>query len=126
MEVKKVHRVLKFKQSCWLKPYMELNTARRKESRNKFEESFFKLMDNSCYGKTLGSKRNHIIVQLVSDRENLLRRTDNPFFCEFKISNENLAAISSRKRSILWNKPTIVRASVLDLAKFHMFNFHYR
>ena len=125
MEVKKVHRVLKFKQSCWLKPYMELNTARRKESRNKFEESFFKLMNNSCYGKTLESKRNRLTVQLVSDRENLSRRTDTPFFCEFKIFNENLAAISSRKRFILWNKPTIVGASVLDLAQFHMFNFHY-
>ena len=55
MEVKKVHRVLKFKQTKWLKPYMELNTAKRKESRNKFEESFFKLLNNSCYGKTLES-----------------------------------------------------------------------
>ena len=125
MEVKKVHRVLKFKQTKWLKPYMELNTAKRKESRNKFEESFFKLMNNSCYGKTLESKRNRLTVQLISNRESLLRRTDTPFFCEFKIFNENLAAISSRKRSILWNKPTIVGASVLDLAKFHMFNFHY-
>ena len=125
MEVKKVHRVLKFKQSFWLKPYMELNTERRKESRNKFEESFFKLMNNSCYGKTLESKRNRLTVQLVTSRENVLRRTDTPFFCEFKIFNENLAAISSRKRSILWNKPTIVGATVLDLAKYHMFNFHY-
>ena len=55
MEVKNVLRFLKFKQSCWLKPYMELNTVRRKESRNKFEESFFKLMNNPCYGKTLES-----------------------------------------------------------------------
>ena len=125
MEVKKVHRVLKFKQTKWLKPYMELNTAKRKESRNKFEESFFKLMNNSCYGKTLESKRNRLTVQLISNRESLLRRSNTPFFCEFKIFNENLAAISSRKKSILWNKPTIVGASVLDLAKFHMFNFHY-
>ena len=85
MEVKKVHRVLKCKQSCWLKPYMELNTAKSKESRNKFEESFFKLMNNSCYGKTLESKRNRLTVQLISNRESLLRRTDTPFFCEFKI-----------------------------------------
>ncbi|MEO1765344.1 MAG: hypothetical protein AAFR83_26300, partial [Cyanobacteria bacterium J06629_18] len=47
MEVKKVHRVLKFNQSLWLKPYMELNTEQRRESRNRFEESFFKLMNNS-------------------------------------------------------------------------------
>ena len=125
MQVGTIHRVLKFKQSFWLKPYMQLNTEKRKESRNKFEESFFKLMNNSCYGKTLESKRNRLNVQLVTNSHDLLRRTDVPFFCEFKIFNENLAAISSKKRSILWNKPTIVGATVLDLAKFHMFKFHY-
>ena len=125
MEVKKVHRVLKFRQSKWLKPYMELNTQKRKESRNKFEESFFKLMNNSCYGKTLESKRNRLTVQLVTNRDDVLRRTDTPFFYKFKIFNENLAALSSRKRSILWNKPTIVGATVLDLTKLHMFDFHY-
>ena len=125
MEVEKVHRVLKFKQSCWLKPYTELKTAKRKESRNKFEKSYFNLRNNSCYGEMLENKRNRLTVQLISNRESLLRRTDTPFSCEFKIFNENLAANSSRKRSFLWNKPTIVGASVLDLAKFHMFNFHY-
>ena len=119
MEVKKVHRVFRFKQCCWLKPYMELNTAKRRESRNKFEESFFRLMNNSCYGKFLESKRNRLIVHLVSNRESLSRRTDTPFFCEFKIFNENRAAISSRKRSILWNKRTIVGAYVLEWAQFH-------
>ena len=117
MEVTKVHRALKFKRSYWLRPFMQLNTEKRKESRNKFEESF-KLMNNSCYGKTLESKRNRLTVQLVTSRENVLRRIDTPFFCEFEIFNENLAAISSRKRSILWNKPTIVGATVLDLAKY--------
>ena len=61
----------------------------------------------------------------MTNSHDLLRRTDLPFFCEFKIFNENLAAISSKKRSILWNKRTIVGATVLDLAKFHMFKFHY-
>ena len=86
MEVKKVHRVLKFKQSCWLKPYMELNTARKKESRNKFEESFFKLMNNSCYGKTLESKRNRVTVQLVSDREIFWREQTPRSFVSLKSS----------------------------------------
>ena len=125
MKVKKVHRVLKFRQSQWLQPYMELNTQKRKECRKKFEESFFKLMNNSCYGKTLESKRNRLTVQLVTNRDDVLRRTDTPFFHKFKIFNENLAAISSTKRSFLWNKPTIVGATVLDLAKLHMFDFHY-
>ena len=86
MEVKKVHRVLKFKQTKWLKPYMELNTAKRKESRNKSEESFFKLMNNSCYGKTLESKRNRVSVHLIANSEALLRKTDTPFFMSSRFS----------------------------------------
>ena len=125
MEVKKEHPVLKFKQTKWLKPYVEPNTAKRKESRNRFEESFFKLMNNSCYGKTLASKRNRMSVHLIANSQALLRRTDTHFFHEFKIFHENPAATSSRKRSITWNKPTKVGAAVLDLAKYIMFNFHY-
>ena len=111
MLVTKVHRALKFRQLYWLMPYMQLNTE-RKEFRNKFEESFFKLMNNSCYEKTLESKRDRLTLQLVTSREHLSRRNDTPFICCFKIFNENLAAVSSRNRSILWNKPTIVGAVV--------------
>ena len=125
MEVKNVHRVLTFNQSLWLKPYMELNTEKSRQSRNKFEESFFKLMNNSCYGKTLERKRNRTSVQLAVHKGlQVFRRTDVPWFCQFKIFDENFAALSSIKRSILWNKPTIVGACVLDLAKYHMFDFH--
>ena len=82
-------------------------------------------MNNSYYGKTIESKRNRLTVHLVTNKEHLMRRTDTPFLCDFQIFNENLAAISSRNLSILWNKPTIVGAAVLHLAKCHLFDFHY-
>ena len=125
MVVTKGHRALKFRQSYWLRPYMHLNTEKRKESRNKFEESFFKVMNNLCYGKILESKRNCLTVQLVTSREHLPGSTDNTFFCNFKTFNEILAAILSRRRSILWNDTTKVGAVVVDLTKYHMFDFHY-
>ena len=74
--------------------------------------------------ETLKSKRNRLTVQLVTNREHPLGRTDT-FFCNFKLFNENLAAILSKSRSILLNKTTIIRAVVSDLAKYHMFDFHY-
>ena len=125
MQIRKVHRVLQFKQAKWMKPYIELNTAKRKEAVNKFEESFYKLMNNSSYGKTLESKRNRVNVSLVCSEEEVGGLTTSPFFDSFKIFNENLAAITTKKRTIVWNKPTIVGATVLDLAKFHMYDFHY-
>ena len=58
LKVTQVHRVLQFKQEKWLEPCISFNTSMRTQSKNKFEESFYKLMNNSCYGKTLESKRN--------------------------------------------------------------------
>ena len=77
--VKKVHRVLQFVQSTWLKPYIVKNTEKRQQSTNKFQESFFKLMNNSCYGKTLESKRNLVNVMLVRTIQEAQIQCINPY-----------------------------------------------
>ena len=51
MKLTKIHRVLKFKQSDWMKKYIDFNTIKRMNAANDFEKDFFKDFFNSAYGK---------------------------------------------------------------------------
>ena len=67
MKVTKVHRILKFKQSDWLKKCIDFNTDKRKIRANSSEEDFFKLINNSLVGKTMENLRKRIRVKLVNN-----------------------------------------------------------
>ena len=57
MKLKKIHRIVKFKQKNWMKPYIDFNTERRKGAVNKANKSHFKLWNNAIFGKTMKNMR---------------------------------------------------------------------
>lgn len=125
IQITKIHKVLKFKQSCWLKPYIDSNTQRQAAATSAFQKDFFKLMNNAIFGKTLENKRKHKNVKLVSNADKLEKLVRQPNFHTSIIINENLVAISMNKIKIVMDRPLYVGMSILDISKTHMYNFHY-
>ena len=125
LEVDKYHRVLEFDQSPWLKQYIDYNTEKRKNAKNDFEKDFFKLMNNSVFGKTMENLRKRVDVRSVTDEKKLLKLTSKPTYVSSKIFNENLVAVHKIKETLTLNRPAYVGMCILDLSKTLMYDFHY-
>ena len=125
LELTRVHRVLRFKQSPWLKPYIDLNTQLRQRASSKFEENLFKLMNNSFFGKTCEDVRKYRDVKIAMTEKRVRKLVARPTVKQWKIYEENLAAIQLKRSTVELNKPRYVGMCILDISKVVMYNFHY-
>ena len=125
LKLTKVHRVLEFNQSPWLKPYIDFNTEKRKDAKNAFEKDFFKLMNNAVYGKTMENLYKRVDVRLITNEKKLLKMASKPAYVSSKIFNNNLVAVHKIKETLTLNRPTYLGMCILDLSKTLMYDFHY-
>ena len=124
--LKKVHRVLVFNQSPWLKGYIDFNTLMRSRSSSDFEKDFYKLMNNSVFGKTQENLRNRVRVEVLTNREIALKRVCKPTHKRSYTIHEDLVIMQTATTNLELNKPLYVGFSVLELSKLHMYEFHYQ
>ena len=120
-----IHRGIKFEESEWLKIYIALNTDLRTKAKNEFEKDFFKLMNNSVFGKTMENIRNRSVIKLVTDKIKAEKLTAKPNFKHCNIFNEDLIAIHMKKISLTFDKLVYLGMCILDLSKTLMYDFHY-
>lgn len=125
MKITKVHRVLSFNQSPWLKEYIEKNTKRRQQETSTFGRDFYKLMNNSVYGKTMENLWNRKEVKVCWKTENLLKFANKPWFQSFEIIAPNLSLFVMKKKKIVLNKPFYLGLAILDISKFFFYSNWY-
>ena len=125
LKITKIHRGIKFEESAWLKKYIDLNTDLRTKATNDFEKDFFKLMNNSVFGKTCESIENHVDIKLVSSEKQAIKLAAKTSYDTRTIFDENLIAIHMKRTKLYYNKPIYLGMCILDLSKTLMFDFHY-
>ena len=53
LKITKIHKGITFNERPWLAEYIRMNTALRTKATSNFEKDFFKLANNSVFGKTM-------------------------------------------------------------------------
>ena len=123
--LKKVHKILEFKQSAWMKPYIDFNTQKRKEATNEANKNLFKLLNNAVYGKTMENMRKRTKIRITTNEKDFLKYASTPTYIDHKKFDKNLVVINEKKELLTLNKPVYVGCTVLELSKLEMYKFNY-
>ena len=108
-----------------MKSYVNMNTEKRAETTNKFDADFYKLSVNSLFSKMIENPEKHTKVKLCRTKSELEKWVGHYSFKRSKIINRNLVGVEMKNSLVKMNKPFYVGNAVLELSKFHMYNFHY-
>ena len=125
LKITKIHRGITFQESAWLKKYIDMNTRLRMQSKNNFESDFFKLMNNSVFGKTIENIRKRTDIKLATTEKEVEKYIYKPNYTGRTTFSDNLVAIHMAKTSLYFDKPVYLGMCILDLSKTLMYEFHY-
>ena len=125
LKLKKVYRAVEFNQSAWLKPYIDMNTKFRAASKNDFEKNFFKLTNNSVFGKMIENVWKRRDIKLIVKEERRKKLVSEPNYASYTAFSNSLIAIEMRKTCIYIDKPILVGQAILDKSKELMYEFYY-
>ena len=126
LRLKRINRAVRFSQSSWLKEWIDLNTNFRKVAKNDFEKDYFKLMNNAVFGKCMENVRDRIEIKTAFDAKYLQKYVSKPNFHSSKVLvDDKMVLMKLNKKTVQLNKPIYAGFSILELSKYHMYDFHY-
>ena len=123
--LEKVHKTLEFKQSAWMKPYIDFNTQKRKEATNEADKNLFKVLNNAVYGKTIKNIRKRIKVRIIKNEKDFIKYASRPAYINHNIFGKRLVAIHEKKELLTLTKPIYAGCTVLEFSKLEICKFHY-
>ena len=123
--ITKIHRGITFEEEPFMKQYIDLNTDLRTKAKNEFEKDFFKLMNNSVFGKIMENIQKHVDVRLITTKKEALKLSRKPNYERNTIFDEKLIAVHMKRTKLFYNKPVYLGMCILDLSKTLMFQHHY-
>ena len=128
LKLQKVHCVLEFNLSQWLKPYIKLNAQKRirvEINGNTNGKGLYKLLNNAIYGKAMENLRNRVDVRLLNNEKDYLKRIPKPSYMPHKIFDNYFVEIRLTKVELKLNKPAYIGICIFELSKVLMYEFHY-
>ena len=127
MRLKKEHRVIEIDQEPWMEPYSRMNTESCKQSKSDFATDFYKLMNNSMFGKTMENLRNCVDMKIVRawETDKIRKLTSSPSDDRYTIFGNDMAGIHMHKTKLVLNKPVCTGMAILENSKILMYDFFY-
>lgn len=128
LKLKKIHRIIKFEQRRYLKPYIDYCTAQRVkavEAGDSFNALLWKLAMNAVYGKFLQNARKHLEVKICTMERGFEKYYSSPSYKAHNILSEDVVAVYHHKRAIKLDRLYATGFSILEISKLHMYRSWY-
>lgn len=125
LKIKKIYRVVKFRQSKFLKEYIDYCTSMRQTAATDFKKRLFKLMANCIYGKFIENTSKHLKVKFARSKTDLMKYASNPRFMNCMIISPDLVAVFLKTAVTKAKQAYGVGFSILDLSKEFMYRSYY-
>ena len=116
-----IYRIFEFRQEEWLKPYIEMNIKLRMQAKNDFDKDFFKLVNNSVFGKTMENVRKHRDIKIVTTDKRRSMLASEPNYHSAIYISKDLLIMEMKKVEVKINKPIYLDQAILDISKTLMY-----
>ena len=116
---------MRFKQSNFLKEYIDFCTAKRIASKTPFAKRLYKLFVNAVYGKFIEQVRGYLECKICTTAEAAKKAITNIRFQSMKIVSKNLVIVFLKPEKLVFNKAYPIGFSILELSKLFMFSEYY-